>query len=157
MCVATIGQGMTHELDIRKNHDGVIYLDILGLTDFNLREQAAEAIAKALKQDGIYQIFFVITLEAGRVWPEDVTTMKLVLESASDIEHFNLVINKLSTKTDSFLFANNFKWLKVIVTKLIAQINCNNKPPTIFLLIEILELFDEENTFNSWDELNEFA
>ena len=58
---------MTHELDIRKNHDGVIYLDILGLTDFNLREQAAEAIAKALKQDGIYQIFFVITLEAGRV------------------------------------------------------------------------------------------
>lgn len=148
---------MTYELDIRKNHDGVIYLDILGLTDFNLREQAAEAIAKALKQDGIYQIFFVITLEAGRVWPEDITTMKLVLESASDIEHFNLVINKLSTKTDSFLFANNFKWLKVIVTELIAQINCNNKPPTIFLLIEILELFDEENTFNSWDELNEFA
>lgn len=58
---------MTFQLDIKKHKDGITYLDTPGLADIKLRQQAAEAITKALKQDGTYQVFFVITLEAGRV------------------------------------------------------------------------------------------
>lgn len=60
-------------------------MDTPGLADIKLRKQAAKAITEALKRDGNYQIFFVITLEAGRIRPEDMATIKLVLESASDI------------------------------------------------------------------------
>ena len=148
---------MTFELDMKKNHDGITYLDTPGLADFNLREQAAEAITLALKQGGTYQIFFVITLEAGRLRPEDVTTMKLVLDSATDIEHFSLIINKLSKNAHQILFDNNFKELRTMVTELLVQINWSNNPPTLLLLVQRLELYDEENTFIEWDELNEFV
>ena len=64
---------MTFQLDIKKHKDGINYLDTPGLTDIKLRQQAAEAITKALKQDETYQVFFVITLEAGIAQPEDMT------------------------------------------------------------------------------------
>ena len=79
-----------------KKYNGVTQLDTSGLADINLRQQAAKAITEALKQDGTYQIFFVTTLEAGRIRPEDMITIKLVLESASDIEYYSIIINKLS-------------------------------------------------------------
>ena len=48
----------------------------------------------ALKRDGEYNIFFVITLEAGRLRPEDTETMKLVLEAAPIKDKYTIVINK---------------------------------------------------------------
>ena len=79
-----------------KKYNGVTQLDTSGLADINLRQQAAKAITEALKQDGTYQIFFVTTLEAGCIRPEDMITIKLVMESASDIEYYSIIINKLS-------------------------------------------------------------
>ena len=117
-----------------KEHNGIKYLDTPGLSDIKLRKQAAEAITTALKQGGTYQVFFVISLESGRVRPEDVTTIKLVLESASDIKHFSLIINKLSTAVLDRLLDENAKNLRTMVTELLVQINCNDNPPTVLLL-----------------------
>lgn len=86
---------MTFQLDC-KTHDGVTYLDTPGLADVKLRQEAARAITTALRKSGTYQIFFVITLQAGRIRPEDMATIKLVLESCSDIKCYSIIINKLS-------------------------------------------------------------
>lgn len=44
------------------------------------------------------KIFFVVTLESGRVKPDDVTTMELVLKAARQIKTntFSIIINKMS-------------------------------------------------------------
>ena len=147
---------MTFQLDIKK-HNGITYLDTPGLADIKLREQAAKAITKALKQDGTYQVFFVITLEAGRVRPEDMTTIKLVLESTSDIKYYSLIINKLSTVAYDRLLNDNAEQLRTLVSELLEQINCKNDPPTILLLMHQFKLYDFEDRFLQWDELNEFV
>jgi hypothetical protein len=56
-------------------------MDTPGLADVSMREQAAREIESALKKDGNYSIFFMITLEAGRVKPEDVTTINTVMDA----------------------------------------------------------------------------
>lgn len=150
------GAGMTFQLD-KKKHNGITYLDTPGLSDIKLRKQAAEAITTALKQGGTYQVFFVITLEAGRVRPEDMTTIKLVLESATDIKHFSIIINKLSKKAFNGLLAENAEQLKTMITELVVLINSKDNPPTVLLLELQNNLFDEENKFIDWDELNEFV
>ena len=61
----SFGQGLTTLFD-SSVQDGVTFCDTPGLLDTALRQQAAEEITKALKQDGVYRIFFVVTLEAGR-------------------------------------------------------------------------------------------
>ena len=147
---------MTFQLDIKK-HNGITYLDTPGLTDIKIRKEAAEAITKALKQGGTYQVFFVITLESGRVRPEDMTTIKLVLESASEIKHFSLIINKLSTTVLDRLLDNNAENLRIMVTEMLVQINCKDNPPTVLLLRHQFQWFDKENEFIDWDELNEFV
>jgi hypothetical protein len=53
----------------------------------------------------VYKIFFVITLESGRVRPEDKVTMELVLKSAP-ISHYGVIINKLEEKQREFLMHN---------------------------------------------------
>ena len=90
----TFGGGMTTGLDTRQVGEHTL-MDTPGLSDIELRKQAAEAITKALRQGGSFKIFFVVTLESGRVRPADVTTMQLVLESAP-IHHFGVILNKLS-------------------------------------------------------------
>ena len=87
------GIGMTYQLD--KVRDGKHeFMDTPGLSDVKRRDAAAEAITKALKQNGHYKIFFVITLQNGRVKPEDVATMNLVLKAAP-ITHYGIIINQV--------------------------------------------------------------
>lgn len=148
---------MTFQLDIKEHKDGITYLDTPGLADIKLRQQAAKAITEALKKDGTYQVFFVITLEAGRVRPEDMTTIRLVLKSASDIKYYSLIINKLSTTAYDRLLEENAEQLKILVVELLEQINCKNEPPTILLLRHKFKLSDENDQFLKWDELNEFV
>lgn len=89
------GIGRTKSLTIR-NHSGVLYMDTPGLDDLQLREQAARAITQALKTVGSYRVVFVLTLNSGRVRPEDLTTMKLVLEAAP-ITHYGIILNKIES------------------------------------------------------------
>jgi GTPase Era involved in 16S rRNA processing len=71
-----------------------IYMDTPGLADIKMRKQAAQEITAALRRGGEFKVFFVVTLEAGRVRPEQKTTIKLVLESAP-ITDYAIIINKL--------------------------------------------------------------
>jgi len=71
------------------------FMDTPGLADVQLRKQAAAAITEALKKPGRFKIFFVVTLEAGRVRPADKTTINLVLESAP-ISSFAIIFNKVT-------------------------------------------------------------
>lgn len=64
---------------------------------------AAQKITEALRQNGMYQIFFVVSLSAGRIRLEDLKTIWLVLMSTPDIKILNILINQLSKEEyDSF-------------------------------------------------------
>ena len=73
-----------------------MYLDTPGLADINRRTVAAQIITEALRQNGMYQIFFVVSLSAGRIRLEDLKTIWLVLVNTPDIKIVNIIINKLS-------------------------------------------------------------
>ena len=93
------GKRMTFQLfQFDKHKVGMhTYMDTPGLADPELRKQAAAAITEALKQEGYYKIFFVMTLQNGRVKAEDVTTMKLVLDAAP-VSDFGIIINQVPPK-----------------------------------------------------------
>jgi GTPase Era involved in 16S rRNA processing len=90
------GEGMTYQLDERIVGD-TVYLDTPGLADINRREAAARAINAALKKNGQYRLFFVLTTESGRLRPGDLATMELVLNAieVKGVQHA-VIINKLS-------------------------------------------------------------
>ena len=90
----SFGAGLTYQLDTVEVN-GVTYMDTPGLDDIEMRKKAAEAITHALKQDGSYRVMFVLTLEAGRIKPNDITTMNLVLDSAPEITNYGVVFNKI--------------------------------------------------------------
>ena len=90
-----IGSGLTFRFD-KHEEDGVVYMDTPGLSDTKKRKQAAAAITQALKQTGEYRIFFILTLENGRLRPDDVYLLKLILESAQeDLTSYSLVLNQI--------------------------------------------------------------
>lgn len=87
------GSGLTWKLDIVEDGSHH-FMDTPGLSDMQRRQEAAQAITEALSQNGNYKIFFVITLQNGRVKPEDVATMNLVLKAAP-ITDYGIIINQL--------------------------------------------------------------
>lgn len=92
------GNGVTFEFDQKDVQGKGVFMDTPGLSDEKLRVQAADAITKALKQNGFYRIFFVLTVEAGRVKPDDKTTMKLILDAAPTITDYSVIVNKATKK-----------------------------------------------------------
>jgi len=94
----SLGSGLTKILQEEYNESGNIrYIDTPGLSDIKYRKQAAEEIKKALQIGGSFKIIFVITLEGGRIRPDDLTTIKLVLDSATMInKKYSILINKVS-------------------------------------------------------------
>lgn len=96
----TLGSGLTQFFTKYKHqHQGKSYFlfDTPGLDDMKIREQAAVEIEKALKQEGTYKLFFVITLEAGRVKPSDIATIEMVMDAIKrEGKSYNVIINKIS-------------------------------------------------------------
>ena len=152
----SIGSGMTYQME-RQEHDGIVYMDTPGLADMKMRKAAAEAITKALKQNGIYQIFFVVTLEAGRVRPQDLVTIKLVLENAKDIKYYSLIVNKLTKRLYQEFLKNEAKRLKELVAELNFGNESNAEPPPILLLLRDDELDDADNAFTEMESLKDFV
>ena len=85
------------------------------------------------------------------------TTIKLVLECASDIEYFSIIINKLSTAAYIYLVEDNGKHLKILVAEIIEQVNWKKTPPAIFLLLNKIELYDADDQVTKLEELDKFA
>jgi len=108
----SVGEGKTKWLQEYHNvKDGITYIDTPGLSDVKIRKQAAEEIKKALEPVGNVkrqcQVFFVITLEAGRIRPDDKVTINLVLEAAESIgSYYSIIINKLPKPTYEKLSAS---------------------------------------------------
>ena len=81
------GDGLNIRINFKTSpaFPGVRFGDTPGLADIEMAERAAEAITAALK-DGARQgrrtmIFFIVTVQAGRVKPDDLFTIKQVMGS----------------------------------------------------------------------------
>ena len=93
----SLGTGLTEILQEVINDNGDSLIDTPGLSDVFRRQQAAQEIKKALTKGGQFKIIFAITLEAGRIRPDDMTTIKLVLQAAPMIQHsYSIIVNKAS-------------------------------------------------------------
>ncbi|MHB9147259.1 MAG: GTPase [Candidatus Amoebophilus sp.] len=77
-------------------HEGKLYVDTPGLADAKTRKKAGKAITEALKHNGNYKIAFVITLEGGRLSPEDVATIETVCEAIQVPFEYGLIFNKVT-------------------------------------------------------------
>ncbi|CAN8062305.1 unnamed protein product [Agarophyton chilense] len=92
------GSGLTTALN-SKTIDGVRYSDTPGLNDVKISRKAAREISKAFRKGGRIKLFFVTTLEAGRLRLDDVTTMKVILDAIRDAKvdpnkKFSVIFNK---------------------------------------------------------------
>ena len=152
----SIGGGLTYQME-KREHDGIVYMDTPGLADIKLRKAAAEAITKALRQNGIYQIFFVVTLEAGRVRPQDLATIKLVLENAKDVTYYSLIVNKLTKKLYKTFLENDRQKLKELVSELNFGRESNVETPAILLVLRDDDLDDADNAFTEIESLKNFV
>ncbi|USN51275.1 MAG: 50S ribosome-binding GTPase [Myxococcales bacterium] len=127
-------------------HEGNYYMDTPGLADVQMREQAAREIEKALKQNGTYRIFFVMTLQQGRVKPEDVTTINTVMEAIkSKSVGFNVIINQL-TKKEERMYTKD----PVAMGSIFEQINSGSHKTKINFVTHIVSdrrIEDEESEF----------
>ena len=150
----SVGKGMTYKLDESK-HNGITYLDTPGLADIKMRKAAATAITEGLRKNGTYQIFFVVTLEAGRLRPTDLATIKLVLENAKDIISYNLIINKLSKSVYDNLCKDDREELKKLISEVESQVGKDRKPPNVFPLMNDVKLYDAENEFVKNDDIDQ--
>lgn len=93
----SFGSGLTTHMQRYVVQGGNVYVDTPGLSDIQMRKQAAEEIAKALREGGPFKIVFVMTLEGGRVRPDDNATRKLVLEAAPEIgTNYSIILNKVT-------------------------------------------------------------
>lgn len=92
------GVGLTQICQIHE-YQGFTYVDTPGLSDAKIRTQAAIEIEKALKLHGNYRIIFMMTIEAGRIKPDDLNTIGRVMESLRQQEKcFNVLINKVKKR-----------------------------------------------------------
>lgn len=93
-------QGLTKELQsvvINRTR----YSDTPGLDDTRLKKQAAAAIVEAVRLGGEVKLVFLLKMEAGRLCPKHLTTIKIVLDALQNAEiavdeSFGVVFNKLT-------------------------------------------------------------
>jgi GTPase SAR1 family protein len=140
------GTGLTTHFDMQ--YSGVLDMMIAdgpGLSDALTRYQAATEITKMLKAGtGNFKIVFVITIESGRVRPDDTATMDLVLEAITSETcikpRYGVIINKVSDKMMKRLDKKSRELIQ-------SSINVGRSNPTMFIhyLGEDKALRDEEN------------
>jgi len=106
------GTGLMETLQLKEAPDlGIVYGETPGLADVNRHVEAAREIIKALWQNGIYKLVFVVTAESLRVREEDVATINIVLdaiklENGFDVP-YGIIVNKISQKCLNVLEADN--------------------------------------------------
>lgn len=97
-----VGSGVTVALQQEEIPGKGVFMDTPGLAETRkeVRDNAAAQITDALRKNGNYRIFFVITLEAGRVRPADVATISLVTDALKNVDDicYSIIINKLSSR-----------------------------------------------------------
>ena len=147
----TFGSGTTYRLDKGK-HGGIMYLDILGLADIYMRRPAASAITEALRQNGKYEIFFVVTMCEGRLGPEDLEKKWIVPINDPDINCLKIIMKKLSRPAFNLLQGNNLISEELALFKLLDVDNYK-----VLLLQTNYKLLDAENEIADFPELVRFV
>lgn len=139
------GGGVTFQLDTHEVPGKGIFMDTPGLADDGLREQAAAAITEALKKNGFYRIFFVVTLEAGRIHTADKTTMKLIL-SAAPITNYSIIFNKVTKRWVNEVLQDK-DMQTAFMTKLITDLPRGTN--SIYYMVKTAEIDDEDDALFS--------
>lgn len=99
----SFGKGMTEKVSLM-TIDNVTYCDTPGLSDSASRNEAGMAISKLLKEGGTCRICFIVTLERGRVRPDDTATMISILNSAPEIgNRYGIIVNQCSKQVKAKL------------------------------------------------------
>ena len=140
---ASLGVGLTFRFD-KFQENGITYMDTPGLCDIERRKQAAEAITMALKQNGIYKVFFVATLEQGRLRPDDVALLKMILESATELTNYYVVINQVSRAIKKNLKLDNKAIDQILLNSAISK---QNLPHNTLIVDRVDEIEGESNKF----------
>lgn len=88
--------GYTKFLQEFETNPGIVWIDTPGLKDSKIRLQSGQEIEKAMKKGGLYRLLFVVTLEEGRVRPDDAATLLVILAAIPEEVQFSIILNKLS-------------------------------------------------------------
>jgi GTP-binding protein EngB required for normal cell division len=104
--------GITSKLQ-QIEHDDLILIDTPGLADIEIQEQAALEIEKSLKLNGLYRIFFVLNIKAGRIIDKDCDTINRVLKAIDNCrKKFHIIINRIDEIEKEEIFENNIAYLR---------------------------------------------
>ena len=135
----SVGYGLTSQLSSKVINE-VTFFDTPGLEDLNVsrRKASADAITLALRQNGIYQIVFVVTLESGRIRPADLATISLVLEASPDIKVWGIIFNKVT------ILRQSENKIQDEIVSIVKQKYATYKFHVLFI-DEILKLKDKDN------------
>lgn len=135
------GSGMTTILQTI-TRQGVSFSDTPGLSDINTRKIAAQEITKALKVNGLTLLAFVVTLEAGRIRPDDIATAKTILEAIEPCllqdSSYCVIINKMKKRD-----INDENILHIIKNCFDSEFTVK---PSEYVCLPYLEECDEDNT-----------
>jgi len=134
------GKGLTSTFQLYKHVDNITYGDTPGLSDIEMRKQAAESITKVLQRNGLFRLIFVVTVEAGRVRPDDVTTINLVLDSIQHKVHYGVIVNKVGSA-----FVKNVSGNKEMKEKIFGGFNTGNHKTDYFYYFTRCDELDDQN------------
>ncbi|KNE68686.1 hypothetical protein AMAG_12856 [Allomyces macrogynus ATCC 38327] len=97
---SSAGHGIQHDKLLKFEINGTTWIDTPGLSDVKYRTRAAGQITDALKdQEGLYRLIFVVTTESGRVKPDDLATLTIVLNAIRKKNvPYGVIINKISER-----------------------------------------------------------
>src|SRR5690606_19837181 len=124
-------------------YEGRKYIDTPGLNDMKSRKEAAREIETALKENTIYKIIFVITLEAGRAKSQDFKTVNTICEAITVPFNYGIIFNKIHD--------NVIKKMGKRETKsggLVDYLSVLNKQPSSIIIIkEEKAIHNEDNLY----------
>lgn len=164
------GRGLTAELRFQESPlmPGLKFGDTPGLSDIKLAEEASKAITQALltaaKENANVKIFFVVTVESGRIRTDDLYTIKQVMGSITlpdgskpGPNNYGLIINKCD-----FLDRPDFQsqGLRILMNEVAQPESPTSVPFTtvcLKFLPQIPEMANASNKMLKLPELMEFV
>jgi len=134
--------GLTKEF-IEKKYGDVVYIDTPGLADIYDKDKAANQIEESLKKNENYKLIFVAQPTAGRINPDDLATMNLIIKSIPEYIQFGIIYNKLSKRTYQD-YTNDPNLLGEL-----HKTHLKRQPHSYLLLEKLDELDDQDNAITT--------
>lgn len=110
---------LTTESKSETDNDGNVFIDTPGMSDNRTPDKAAKEITMAIRDNasfGNLKLFFVLTLDNGRVRATDTTTIKLVLDTLPANTPYGIIVNQIGPKSLQKLNSDRKNFEKLVVT-----------------------------------------